>query len=237
MGEGSRIDDLLARKRSLAQRPSTQFAARLSELRTWQASRLSRTYDDLRRDPQYTKALEFFLSDLYGPEDFVSRDRELMRAWQMLKGSLPQKVFDVLGRAIELEVLSAELDVAMVTAVTAWPLNEESYAAAYRAVGRPAERERQIDLIVGVGEELSRVVRRPLIGTALRMAHGPAQAAGFGSLQRFLERGFAAFRAMKDPQTLLRTIRERETQLMRGLFAGGSAGLFARTMQSGKPPK
>ncbi|MFI4868605.1 MAG: FFLEELY motif protein [Steroidobacterales bacterium] len=197
-----------------------ELAPRLQELRTWQAARLAHTYADLRQDPQLSRGLEFFLTDLYGPHDFTHRNRQLARAWRYFKRALPSSAIEVLAKAIELEVLTAELDQAMVSQLTSEPLIGASYAAAYRAVGRPEQRRRQIDLIISLGEQLERIVRHPGIGLALRAARAPAHAAGLGMLQDFLERGFSGFRHMQDAQRLLGAIRERELQLMQALFNG-----------------
>ena len=217
------LDELLARRRVL-ESPVTStaaFVAALTELRIWQAARLARTYRDFRDDPRYAPALEFFLSDLYGPQEFTERDRDLRRAWIYLKKALPAALVDVLGQAIELEVLTLELDHAMVRALGAAAVSDATYAAAYRGVGGAASRTRQIDLIVGIGADLNRIVGRAWLGPLLQAAHVPAHAAGFGILQDFLERGYAAFRQMHGAAGLLHAISERETQFMRTMFAGG----------------
>jgi hypothetical protein len=214
-------DALLARKHELATGFShvPQFAARLRDLRAWQAGRLARTYRDLSRDARYAPALDFFLSDVYGPQDFTSRDRDLARAWHFFRRSLPEPALETLGNAMELEVLTAELDHAMVAALPPRGLGATEYAQAYRRVGRRDARERQIDLVVGIGDGLQRLVRRKWIGMVLRAAHGPARAAGFGALQDFLERGYRAFAGMDDARTLLVTIRQRETRLLEALLS------------------
>jgi hypothetical protein len=219
----ARTDDtepLIEQLTQLQARASAQpaLAQRLQELRAWQAARLARTYEDVRRDPQLAQAAEFFLNDVYGPQDFARRNLELTRAWNYFKRTLPATVLTVLAQAIELETLTSELDHAMVTQLPPGPIDGESYAVAYRAVGRADARAHQIDLIEGIGEVLSRVVRRRWIAIALRAAHAPAHAAGFGVLQDFLERGFAGFRQMQDPERLLRIIQEREGALMQALF-------------------
>lgn len=225
MDTPGQVDALLARKSALAARVAEQpqFAARLEELRAWQAARLAQTYDDLRRDPQYSLAVEFFLHDLYGPQDMTPRDRDLRRAWSLLKRTLPAAALAALGRAIELEVLSGELDQLMVEVLPEGAVTATEYARAYRAVGRGDLREHQIDLVAGVGKDLERVVRHAWIGTLLQLARGPAHAAGYGVLQDFIERGFAAFQNMKDAPHFLRTIRERELGLMEALLAGAGA--------------
>jgi len=222
MSDIAHMDRLFLSKRRLDADAyaSPEMNARLSELRAWQAERLATAYADLRRDPRCAAAVDFFLTDLYGPQDFTRRDNEFARAWGRLKRRLPDAALEVLARALELQVLSAELDQAMVGRLAPGPLSGVLYANAYRAVGRPDARQRQIDLALGIGTDLGRLVTFPLIGLALRVAHAPAHLAGFGALQDFLERGYDAFRKMGDPGVLLEAIRSRETNLMRRLFDG-----------------
>ena len=216
------LEDLFARKRLLAGRRDAEsmFRARVRDLHTWQARRLASTYSDMRREPRFGRAIDFFLNDLYGPQDLARRDDELMRAWRYLKRSLPGAALRVLGEAIELELLTQELDEQMVGVLPPGPLTTETYGGAYRAVGRRQSRLRQIDLVVGIGEQLDRLRRHAWIGHALRVAHRPAHAAGFGVLHDFLERGFDAFRRMNGAESFLRTIRDRETRLLNDLLAG-----------------
>lgn len=221
------LDHLLARRRELASRgpDAGRYASRLRALRSWQAARLAHTYRDLHYEPRYAAALDFFFSDLYGPGDFAPRDRELMRAWHYLKRALPATLLQVLRRAIELDVLTAELDQAMVAVLGHGEIGSAQYAQAYREVGRRDARQRQIDLIIGAGEDLERTVRHAWLGGLLRVAHAPAHAAGFGVLQDFLECGYDAFRRMGGARVLLEAIRQRETVLMEALLADGEAAL------------
>jgi hypothetical protein len=216
------VAELLARQDRLAARCAGEggSAGRLRELRSWQAARLAASYADLQGDPHYARAIAFFLSDLYGPKDIAQRDRELMRAWRFLRRVLPRAALEVLACALELQVLTAELDTVMVDALAAGPVSDVSYAAAYRAVGRRAARLRQIDLVIGIGNDLKQIVSHAWIGRLLRAAHAPAHAAGFGVLQDFLERGYGAFRDMPDAGRLLEAVRERERRFLKALFAG-----------------
>jgi hypothetical protein len=217
------IDQLLVRAQRCEADASADAVrmARLRELRGWQSARLARTYEDLRSLPRYAGAIEFFLSDLYGAGDSGARNRDLARAWRFLRRTLPPAMLQVMARALELQVLSAELDLAMIGALPPGTITAASYAVAYRAVGRPDQRRRQIDLVVSAGEELDRAVRHAWVGLALRAAHVPAHAAGFGTLQDFHERGFAAFSVMNGAQRLLECVQQRETQLMDALLLPG----------------
>ncbi len=201
---------------------SAELESRLRELRAWQAARLERTYRDFLRDPPSADAVRFFLTDLYGPEEHPRRDNDLVRAWGRLKRTLPEAALGILARALELQLLTADLDRALLERLEPGPLSWATYAAAYRALGRGEARARQIELVLGIGAELNRLVRHEWLALALRLARLPAFLAGFGALQDFLERGFNAFRKLGDAAPLLQAIRARETALSSALLAGAN---------------
>jgi hypothetical protein len=203
---------------------SPRLAAALDRLARWQSQRLRGTYADLARDPRYAGAIVFFGSDLYGPGDFSRRDADLARVAPVMSAMLPEAVLAAVAGAMELSVLSQELDRAMLRELDpVSPLYVARYCEAYRAVDDRASRERQIALIVTLGGALDRYVGKPLIRAALFAMRQPAYLAGFGALQDFLERGFDAFRSMHGADEFLATVAQRETALMSAILAGDSA--------------
>lgn len=218
--EPSELDRLIERTEALQRVETAEpvLAERLRQVRAWQAARLARTYQDLAHDPRQAPAIKFFLADLYGPQDFSRRDQELARAGPLLERTLPAGALRVLVDAVELYALSADLDQALSRALAPGLITADSYAHAYRAVGRAADRQRQIELIAGIGERLAQAVRQPLIGLALRATHVPAHVAGFGALQDFLERGFEAFHRLRDARAFVEAIRTREAALSEAIF-------------------
>src|SRR5512143_3306880 len=124
----------------------------LAMLRNWQANRLAHTYADLRADPHYGPACEFFLSDIYAPRDFSQRDHDLDRIHKFLARVLPAATIQLLTMTVELNNMTTLLDnhllqvlVDQLGATDA--VTVELYAEAYRACINRAERVRQIDLI------------------------------------------------------------------------------------------
>ncbi|MBK7676006.1 MAG: hypothetical protein IPJ27_15335 [Candidatus Accumulibacter sp.] len=193
-------------------------------LREWQAGRLARTHADLLASPRFGEAAQFFLSDLYGPKDFSSRDEEVERILPLLIKMLPTSALRTIALAVELDALSEELDSAMIAELCRAGLidciDEDAYATAYRAVGCQAERERQILLIRKTGEALDRLARKPLLSGMLKLMRGPAHLAGLRELHEFLERGFNAFRGMGSASEFLDSIDSKEQKLLARLFAG-----------------
>jgi hypothetical protein len=200
---------------------SPDLAARLDRLAAWQARRLNATYADLARQPRYAPAIAFFQSDLYGPGDYSRRDADLARVLPLMTRVLPQGLIATIARAMELSVLSAELDLAMIERLDPDAvISVAAYCDAFRALANPAERARQVALIVEVGRTLDRYVAKPMLRSALAAMRAPARAAGFVALQTFLERGTTAFRLMHGANEFLATIEARETALANAIFAG-----------------
>lgn len=192
---------------------------RLAEVKAWQSKRLARTYADIHAQARYREATTFFLDDLYGPKDFSGRDAAMLRIYPAMVRILPPGAVETAALAIEVDALSESLDRRLAAALTAGPLDEARYAAAYRKGATPAERSRQIDLIVAVGERLDRLVQKPLVFETLKLMRVPARIAGLEDLQGFLERGFASFRAMGGAGDFLATIAERERAISNALFS------------------
>jgi len=216
------LRELLVRNAQLRDVFADDAAAmrRLGELQRWQSQRLLRSHADLHANPRYRAAVEFFFNELYSGGDPRARDRDLQRVHHVMERLLPHQALHALMLAIELEILSQELDAYVVRALPPGPITVASYAAGYRGAGRRADRERQIELLGVIGSFLDRVVKKPIVHGLVRLARGPAHAAGFGALQEFLERGLDAFERMSGADEFLRTIAGRETRAMERIFAG-----------------
>lgn len=199
-----------------------------ARLKEWQAARLAGTYADLLASPRYRPAAQFFLSDLYGPKDFRTRDEELARVVPIMVRVLPARALLTLLEAVKMDTLSESLDSAMVLALRknghAGPIDWPAYSAAYRRCGRRQDREQQIVLIDTIGKTLDRLTRMTLIRVSLKLMHAPAQLAGLGALHDFLQGGFDAFSDMKGADEFLAIVTEREMALMEELFADAKAG-------------
>lgn len=219
------LDAALAARAAARDDPAS--AAARAAVRAWQAERLASTYADLRDDPRYRAATEFFLSDLYSTRDHGERDAEMERALPKLARMLPAQALEALGLALEVDALSERLDAALADRLFGRPAAEAraeditvaKYARAYRAAADRADRERQIDLIDGVGSTLDRIAHSALLTGAVTLMRAPARAAGFGELQGFLERGLEAFRGMQGATEFLAIVRERERAILERLFA------------------
>lgn len=197
----------------------------LSELRRWQAQRLEGSFQGFLQDPQRRPAAHFFLTDVYGDHDFSRRDADIARVMPMMRRLLPAVLLETVADGIELGALTHAFDLRMAEQLQSLAprrkrLDGDLYAAAYRAVGLPRLRARQIDLIRQVGADLAEALRKPGIVALLKLSRGPAKAAGLGELQGFLERGVDAFTRLGEVDRFLDEIEHSERELAGRLFAG-----------------
>ncbi|MFM1990605.1 MAG: hypothetical protein RJA99_3562 [Pseudomonadota bacterium] len=210
--------------------------ARRDALRAWQAERLAFTHADLLASPRYGAATRFFLDELYGAKDFSQRDAELARVIPTLTRFLPGAALETIADAVELDALSERLDLAMARrlaadpAIVGRPIDDEAYARAFRDAGARTDRERQVELVEHVGRALDRLVRHPLLGGLLGAMEGPARLAGLSAMHEFLASGFRAFRAMRGADGFLKTVVDRETALMRRIWADDPDPIGRRTV-------
>lgn len=219
------LQKMLARNHDLAGRtsavdfPLEEFNA----LQQWQQERLLTSFSDLFEQEGYHPAIEFFLSDIYGGLDFRERDQDMGKVMPVMVRFLPDRALVTLAEAFELQAISLEYDERMAHYMkreNVRHLDMESYLPVYLAGGGRKGRERQIKLIHKLGYDLDALVRKSLINYLVRLLRGPAHAAGFGSLQEFLETGLESFRALDDARGFVDTIYEREWAAMGRLFDG-----------------
>ena len=192
-------------------------------LKAYQSRRFATTYDDLLAQPRYQAATRFFLEELYGPQEFAERDPQFSRVVPALVRLFPQAVVQTVEHLAQLHALSETLDDAgarhlMRQLAPGAAVDAPAYARAWQATGRADARQLQIVLALGIGQALDGFTRSRLLRSSLRLMRGPAQAAGLGALQRFLEAGFEAFAALQGAAPFMAWVGARERALVAALF-------------------
>ena len=198
------------------------LAASVAALKTYQQERFARTHASLLAHPRFGRAANFFLNELYGPQDFTQRDAQFSRIVPALVRLFPADIVDTVESLAAVHALSERLDTAMAVHLDGAAPARASYVRAWQGTGEPAARARQIELVMHVGEALDRHTRSFMLRASLKAMRGPAKAAGMGALQAFLEAGFDAFGAMGGAREFLATIQARETALAKRLFEPGA---------------
>ena len=204
------------------------LGAAVGSVKSLQARRFRGTYADLMASPMFGPAARFFLEELYSDTDYTDRDQQFGRIAGTLQTVFPQPVVNT---AVALAVLHAQTEELDQDMGRAWLAHEDGanaahdaarYTAAWRAVGQRHARQQQLESVLAMGNDLARLTRTPGLRMMLRMMRGPANAAGMGALQKFLEAGFDTFGQLASQrggvEQFLATIEQRERALMDFLF-------------------
>jgi hypothetical protein len=191
-------------------------------LKAYQQARFARTHASLLAHPRYGRAANFFLNELYGPQDFTQRDTQFSRIVPALVRLFPADTVATVESLAAVHALSERLDTAMAIHLAGEVPARVSYLRAWQATGEATARARQIELVMSIGEALDRHTGSFVLRASLKAMRGPARAAGMGALQTFLESGFDAFGAMRGAGEFLATIQQRETALAQRLFEPGA---------------
>lgn len=220
------IRNAVARVAALRQQAmgQTGLANAVSEIKHLQARRFKGTYADLLQTPQYGPAAQFFLNELYSDKDYSERDAQFSRIAGALERIFPEAVVHTAVALAQLHVLTEELDFSMAEHWLAHPGETETmrYINAWQAVGKRSDRDQQLAITLKVGSELDSLTLKPGLRTMLRLMRRPADLAGLGALQRFLESGFDTFASMGKQtgavSNFLTLVKTRESKLIDRLF-------------------
>jgi len=196
----------------------------LALLRTWQSERLSRTYADLLQDKRYRPACLFFLSDIYAPRDFSQRNHDIERVHAFLSRVVPAPMLQLLTDTIKLNQMSDSLDTQLVRVLVdelgvSDSITPEQYAEAYRRCDNYAERIQQLKLVNTIVTLVGEGAHLLVVRVALGMLRGPAHKAGWVELYGFLERGYDAFKQMRNVGIFAGTIMQREKRILDRIYA------------------
>ena len=199
----------------------------------WQLDYMLPFFSEFREHPNTAAAVEFVISDLVGT-GISARDSDISRVVPVMTRLLPDKAMKALASAMELNARVLEINFDIYTHLSKTVdledgISEREFCEAFRQATTIEECLENIELAVGLGKTLQRLVRIPLLGFTLRAMHRPAHAAGFGALQDFLERGFTTFGAIEDADYFLDRFSERLTSFYTRLFKEPLAELDTRS--------
>lgn len=153
--------------------PEDRFFLLKRALQAFQAARIRQTYADIVASPQYAKLGAFFFEQIYGPQDFGFRNHSIKSLHHKLSAFLKGEIIDAVGKVIELQDLSDELDERMAEQMLERGLGPEltmqEYAHLYRGLGNYPRRIYQIDLLVESVKAIHRISQIRFIGWSLKI--------------------------------------------------------------------
>ncbi len=187
----------------------------MQSVERWQKKRLFHTYSDFHDNPRYRKATDFFISELYAPENLARRNSDLEKMIPFMHKWLPEHALRTVRLALKSQLMAYYLDLQVASElirmdITPETLDQKTYWQAYQLNHDRQMRVLQVELIHAAGAALEGLVHRSSIYLTLKMARVPARFLGLGEIQGFLERGFKAFRSMKGAEDFLAAVYDRE---------------------------
>lgn len=188
----------------------------------WQLDYMLPFYADLGATADRAAAVEFFVSDLTGI-DISERDHEFAKVVPLMSRMLPEKALIAVATAMRLNarVLGINLSICRELfkgQAIDYAITEASYCLACRRASRLEECLELVHLTAEIGRDLDQLIRIPMIGLTLRAMRLPARLAGFGALQKFLERGYQTFNALQDVDQFLDDMTVRMTEVFTRIF-------------------
>jgi hypothetical protein len=224
-----------------------QLGASVAAVKRFQSRRFAFTYGDILKAGPYQNAAQFFLEELYGEKDYSHRDTQFARIAGAMQKLLPKAAVATAVLLAELHLLTEELDHAMGAAWLALvqkagavtsslnlsPLDSSlTYVKSWQNVGRRDDRRLQLEKVLEMGRDLDRLTKTHGLRLVLKMMRRPAEAAGLGDLQHFLEHGFDTFAQMGQHHSsvagFLSLIEQRESALMDDLFSEPAESMAKR---------
>lgn len=186
-------------------------------VQAWQCKRLLATHQHMYQQKRFRPAVEFFINELYGPNDFSQRDKDIARIVPKMSKFLPEKALQSLASALHLNTLSFELDFDLAKNLDGTEINRETYAKAYISCDNLVDRQQQIDYIRTLGNDLADVVKMRGIASLLFISRKPAKVAGVIALHEFLEKGFKSFKNLGNVEDFIIPVVNKEHEIMQQL--------------------
>ncbi len=193
----------------------------LNELRHWQCARLLRSYQALYKNSQYQPAMDFFTEELYGPNDFSQRDKDIEKVLPIMESVLSSSTMETFSLALQLNHLSYQLDIQLLEHLdNTTHISNLEYAQAYQKCNNLSQRQLQLDYIELLANQLNRFARRASVILMLKLSRKPARLAGLSELQALLEKGTSAFKKIGNIDGFIQPVICGERKIMLALFDG-----------------
>ncbi|KAA0915373.1 FFLEELY motif protein [Psychrobacter sp. ANT_WB68] len=192
---------------------------KLKEVQSWQQARLERTHSDLFEQPKNQLMADYFLTQLYGGDEFKVLAEQLERILpkaQKLERLAKESSLEAGSMGIQAAILAVELDLHLAEWLLAQdlPVNEENMLAAYRAVDEADERRVQIGNLKEVCYRTDKHLNSFMLKKAFTLAKGTAYRYNFQPLYDFIDTGFKAMKPLKSVSSFIEPFCERELEII-----------------------
>ena len=192
---------------------------KLSEVQAWQRDRIQNTHKNLFEQPQNQLMADYFLTQLYGGDEFKLLAKQLERIVpkaQKVERFAPAAALETGSMAIQAAILAIELDLHLAEWLLAQDLavNEDNMLNAYRAVNEADTRRIQIGHLKEVCYRTDKYINSFMLQKAFALAKGTAYRYNYQPLYEFIDSGFKAMKPLKSVSGFIEPFCERELEII-----------------------
>lgn len=202
---------------------------KLNEVQSWQQARIKRTHSTLFEQPKNQLMADYFLTQLYGGDEFKVLAEQLGRILpkaKKLERLAKESSLEAGSMGIQASILAIELDLHLAQWLLKQELavNEENMLLAYRTVDEANERRVQINNLKDVCYRTDKDLNSFMLKKAFAMAKGTAYRYNFQPLYDFIDSGFKAMKPLKSVSSFIEPFCARELEVIDEVHAMDNDG-------------
>ncbi len=215
----SELQRHLTRYWALPYHQDADLNAKLNEVQAWQRARIQRTHSELFEQAKNRPMANYFLTQLYGGDDFKKLAEQLARILpkaKKLERLAKEAALETGSMAIQAAILAIELDMHLAQWLVAQdlPVNEENMLTAYRAVDEADERRTQINNLKEVCYRTDKYLNSFMLKKAFALAKGTAYRHNYQPLYDFIDAGFIAMKPLDSVSGFIEPFCKRELMII-----------------------
>ena len=202
---------------------------KLNEVQSWQQARIKRTHSTLFEQPKNQLMADYFLTQLYGGDEFKVLAEQLGRILpkaKKLERLAKESSLEAGSMGIQASILAIELDLHLAQWLLEQELavNAENMLLAYRTVDEANERRVQINNLKDVCYRTDKDLNSFMLKKAFAMAKGTAYRYNFQPLYDFIDSGFKAMKPLKSVSSFIEPFCARELEVIDEVHAMDNDG-------------
>lgn len=210
-----------------------KLSTKLIEVQAWQRARIARTHSALFEQPKNRLMADYFLTQLYGGDEFKVLAEQLARILpkaKKLERLAKESAIETASMIIKALILAIELDLHLATWLLAQdlPVSESTMLMAYRAVNESDERREQINNLKDICYRTDKYLNSFILRKGFGFAKSAAYRHNFQPLYDFIGAGFAAMKPLDSVSNFIEPFCIRELAIIDQIYTvdnnGKSAG-------------
>ena len=209
----------LTRFWALPHHQDDELNTKIKDVQSWQQARLKKTHRALFEQPKNQLMADYFLTQLYGGEEFKLLAEQLARILpkaKKLERLAKESALEAGSMGIQAAIYAIELDLHLAQWLVDQnlPVDENNMLAAYRAVNEEKERRVQIANLKDVCYRTDKHLNSFMLKKAFALAKSTAYRHGYQPLYDFMDAGFKAMKPLKSVSDFIEPFCERELMII-----------------------